>query len=141
MNSMDGRLSALSPYFLALLRIVTALLFVSHGTAKLFGFPDAGMNPPLLSLFGLAGLIEIVGGILIVLGLFTRPAAFILAGEMAVAYLMAHAPQNFHPLLNGGESAVLFCFVFLYLVFAGPGALSLDGMRSASGAPAAQRAG
>lgn len=126
MNSLDSRLAALSPYFLAILRIVTALLFIAHGTGKLLGFPALGFQPPLFSLFGLAGVIEIVGGILLILGLFTRPVAFILSGEMAVAYFMAHAPQNFHPILNQGESAVLFCFVFLYLVFAGPGAWSLD---------------
>jgi len=120
-------LSAYRPHLLAILRIMTALLFLSHGTAKLLGFPDIGMNPPLFSLAGLAGVLEIVGGVLLVLGLFTRPVAFILAGEMAVAYFMAHAPQNFFPVVNQGESAVLFCFIFLYLVTAGPGAWSLDG--------------
>jgi putative oxidoreductase len=120
-------LSAYRPHLLAILRIMTALLFLAHGTAKLLGFPDIGMSVPLFSLFGLAGVIEIVGGVLLVLGLFTRPVAFILAGEMAVAYFMAHAPQGFFPLANQGDSAVLFCFVFLYLVAAGPGAWSLDG--------------
>jgi putative oxidoreductase len=119
-----------APHALALLRIVTALLFIAHGTGKLLGFPDIGFRPELLSLAGLAGVLEIVGGILLVLGLFTRPVAFILSGEMAVAYFMAHAPQGFHPILNGGESAVLFCFVFLYLVFSGPGAWSFDGKRA-----------
>lgn len=127
MTSLTQRLTAFSPYLLAVLRIVTALLFMAHGTGKLLGYPALGFQPPLFSLFGLAGMIEIVGGILLLLGLFTRPVAFILAGEMAVAYFMAHAPQNFHPILNQGESAVLFCFIFLYLVFAGPGAWSLDG--------------
>jgi putative oxidoreductase len=120
-------LSAYRPHLLAILRIMTALLFLSHGTAKLLGFPDIGMSAQLFSLSGLAGVLEIVGGVLLVLGLFTRPVAFILAGEMAVAYFMAHAPQNFFPVLNQGESAVLFCFIFLYLVAAGPGAWSLDG--------------
>ena len=133
MPSLDSRLSALSPQVLAVLRIVTALLFMAHGTAKLFGFPETGMSPPLFSLFGFAAVLEIVGGILIVFGLFTRPAAFILAGEMAVAYFMAHAPQSFFPIVNQGESAVLFCFVFLYLVFAGPGAWSLDNRSAAAG--------
>lgn len=119
-------LSAYRPHLLAILRIVTALLFLAHGTAKLLGFPDIGMTVPLFSLFGLAGVLEIVGGILLVIGLFTRPVAFVLAGEMAVAYFMVHAPQNFFPLVNQGESAVLFCFIFLYLVTAGPGAWSLD---------------
>jgi putative oxidoreductase len=111
-----------APHALALLRIVTALLFIAHGTGKLLGVPDIGFRPELLSLAGLAGVLEIVGGILLVLGLFTRPVAFILSGEMAVAYFMAHAPNGFHPIQNGGESAVLFCFVFLFLVFSGPGA-------------------
>jgi putative oxidoreductase len=120
-------LSAYRPHLLAILRIMTALLFLAHGTAKLLGFPDIGMSVPLISLAGLAGVIEIVGGVLLVLGLFTRPVAFILAGEMAVAYFMAHAPQGFFPLANQGDSAVLFCFIFLYLVAAGPGAWSIDG--------------
>jgi putative oxidoreductase len=128
-----SRLNAYAPQFLALLRIIAALLFIAHGTSKLFGWPSAGMQPPLMSLFGLAAIIEAVGGILLVLGLFTRPVAFILAGEMAVAYFMAHSPKDFFPINNGGEAAVLFCFVFLYLVFSGPGAWSLDGQRRAAG--------
>lgn len=130
MNSPQSRLAPYAPYFLAILRIVTALLFISHGTAKLIGFPSMGFQPPFLSLMGFASIIEITGGILLILGLFTRVAAFVLAGEMAVAYFMAHAPQNFYPLLNQGESAILFCFIFLYLVFAGPGAWSVDGGRA-----------
>ena len=138
---MNDTLSRWSPYVLSVLRIVTALLFIEHGTMKLLGFPPSDFHPALFSLFGVAGMIEIVGGILLVLGLFTRPVAFLLAGEMAIAYFMAHFPQSFFPILNQGESAVLFCFVFLYLVFAGPGALSLDERRravapSASLAPA-----
>lgn len=127
-----SRLNAYAPHFLAILRIVTALLFIAHGTSKLFGWPSAGMQPPLMSLFGLAAILEVAGGILLVVGLFTRPVAFILAGEMAVAYFMAHSPKDFFPVNNGGESAVLFCFVFLYLVFSGPGAWSIDGQRSAT---------
>src|SRR4029453_6168394 len=95
LSSLASRLSAFSPQALAILRGITALLFITHGTGKLFAFPDVGMNPPLFSLCGLAALLEVVGGILIVLGLFTRPVAFILSGEMAVAYFMAHAPQSF----------------------------------------------
>ncbi|MEO8668562.1 MAG: DoxX family protein [Bauldia sp.] len=129
MANLESRLGPHRPQFLSILRIMTALLFLSHGTAKLFGWPDVGFNPPLFSLAGLAGIMEIVGGILLVVGLFTRPVAFILAGEMAVAYFMAHAPKGFFPILNGGESAVLFCFVFLYLVFAGPGTWSIDHQR------------
>ena len=140
MTSFEGRLTSLAPYFLALLRVVAALLFMSHGTMKLLGIPASDFQPPLFSLFGLAGALEIVGGILLVLGLFTRPVAFILSGEMAVAYFMAHAGQSFFPLQNGGESAVLFCFIFLYLVFAGPGALAVDNLRRGAAPPALQRA-
>jgi putative oxidoreductase len=140
-NSFESRLTSLAPWFLALLRVVTALLFISHGTMKLLGFPASEFQPPLFSLFGLAGILEIAGGLLLVLGLFTRPVAFILAGEMAVAYFMAHAGQSFFPLQNGGESAVLFCFVFLYLVFAGPGAAAVDNLRAGGARVAMQRAG
>jgi putative oxidoreductase len=140
-NSFESRLSSLAPWFLALLRVVAALLFMSHGTMKLLGFPASDFQPPLFSLFGLAGILEIAGGLLLVLGLFTRPVAFILAGEMAVAYFVAHAGQSFFPLQNGGESAVLFCFIFLYLVFAGPGAAALDNARGGGVQVAAQRAG
>ena len=126
---MNATLSRWSPYMLSLLRIVAALLFIEHGTMKLFSFPPSEFHPALLSLFGVAGMIEIVGGILLVLGLFTRPVAFLLAGEMAIAYFMAHFPRSFFPILNQGELAILFCFIFLYLVFAGPGAWSLDERR------------
>ncbi|CAG9933295.1 DoxX family protein [Candidatus Nitrotoga arctica] len=117
-----------SPRLLAVLRIVTGLLFLEHGTAKLLGLPHVAMfdGLQLLSLMGLAGVLELGGGLLIVLGLFTRPVAFILSGMMAVAYFMAHAPQAFLPLVNQGELAVLYCFVFLYLFIAGPGAFSID---------------
>ena len=129
---MTARLTALAPYALAILRIVTALLFIEHGTMKLFGFPASDMRPALFSLFGLAAVLETVGGALVLVGLWTRPVAFLLSGEMAVAYWMAHAPQSFFPVLNGGDAAILFCFVFLYLVFAGPGAWSFDGRRAGS---------
>jgi putative oxidoreductase len=128
---MSDRLSAYSPYAFAALRIVVALLFIEHGTMKLFGFPAAmPMQISLFSLMGLAAVIEVVGGLLILLGLFTRPAAFVLSGEMAVAYFLAHAPQSFWPAVNQGEAAILFCFVFLCLVFVGAGAFSVDGMRA-----------
>ena len=119
------------PRALAVLRIVTALLFIAHGTQKLFGFPGGaeGGLPPAFSLFWIGGVIEFAGGLLVLVGLFTRPAAFVLAGEMAAAYWLFHAPKSFYPLLNGGDSAVLFCFVFLYLVVAGAGAWSLDAAR------------
>jgi len=123
---MFDRLSVYAPQALAVLRIVAAILFILHGTAKVIGFPASEMSPPLMSLFGAAGIIEIVAGLLILVGFFTRPAAFIAAGEMAVAYWMAHAPSNLFPSNNGGDAAILFCFVFLYLVFAGPGAWSVN---------------
>jgi len=118
-----------TPYALAALRIVTALIFMAHGTQKLFGFPAAPASglPPAFSLFWIGAILEFGGGLLILLGLFTRPVAFILSGEMAVAYWMFHAPNNIYPLLNGGDAAILYCFVFLLLVFTGPGAWSVDG--------------
>ncbi len=121
-------LSRFSPQLLALLRIFAGLLFLAHGLVKLFGFPE-GAQPgqvPLASLFGVGAVIELVTGTLIVLGLFTRPAAFIAAGQMAVAYWMFHAPSGFLPILNGGELAIIYCFVFLYIAAAGPGAFALD---------------
>ena len=138
MNRLESGLTSLAPWFLALLRVVAALLFMSHGTMKVLGFPASDFQPPLFSIFGIAGIIEIVGGVLLVLGLFTRPVAFILSGMMAVAYFMAHAGQAFVPAQNGGEPAVLFCFIFLYLVFAGPGAVAIDNLRSGLSRPALQ---
>jgi putative oxidoreductase len=123
----ENSLSAWSPHALAALRIMSALLLMGHGTMKLFAFPaPMPMEIDLFSLMGLAGVLEVFGGAVLVLGLFTRPVAFVLSGFMAVAYFMAHASQGFYPALNGGDAAVLFSFVFLYLVFAGPGAWSLD---------------
>jgi putative oxidoreductase len=121
------------PRALAILRIVTAYLFMAHGTAKLFGMPYQKMfdGLQLMSLVGVAGVLEVFGGLLILIGLFTRPVAFLLSGFMAVAYFMAHASQGYVllPLLNGGELSVLYCFVFLYFVFAGAGAWSVDAVR------------
>ena len=125
--------SAWAPRLLSVFRIVIGLLFLTHGLVKLFGFP-AGAQPgqvPLLTLFGIGAVIELVGGIAIVLGLFTRPVAFLLSGEMAVAYFMVHAPQGFYPVLNGGELAILYCFGFLYFAAAGAGPWSLDAKRGA----------
>lgn len=117
-----------APYALAALRIVTALIFIAHGTQKLFGFPAPSGSglPPVMSLLWVGAVLELVGGALILIGLFTRPVAFVLSGEMAVAYWMFHAPRNFYPVLNGGDASILYCFVFLLLVFTGPGALALD---------------
>ena len=132
---MFDRLAPYSPYALAVLRIVTALIFLEHGTQKLFGFPPSGMPmgegglPPLM-LAG--GIIELVAGLLILVGFQTRLAAFIASGEMAVAYWMMHAPNSPFPANNGGDAAILYCFVFLYLVFAGPGAWSIDRDRRAT---------
>lgn len=128
----ETSLSAWSPRALSVLRIVTALVFMVHGTIKVLGFPE-GAQPgqqELLTLFGIGGLLELVGGLLILIGLFTRPVAFVLAGEMAVAYFMFHAPSSLYPAVNSGDAAILFCFIFLYLVFAGPGLWSLDAMRA-----------
>jgi putative oxidoreductase len=121
-------LTAWSPRVLSVLRLITALLFLEHGLMKLFHFPapQPGVTDPLPTILMAAAAIEVVGGSLIALGLFTRLAALVCSGQMAVAYFMAHAPQGFYPALNMGEPAVLYCFVFLYLVFAGPGPWSLD---------------
>ena len=116
-----------APRMLSLLRIVAALIFMEHGTQKLLGFPPSdNPGPALFSLLGLAGVLELVGGLLLLLGLFTRPVAFVLSGQMAFAYWIAHAPQSFFPALNGGDAAILYCFAFLYLAVAGGGAWSLD---------------
>jgi putative oxidoreductase len=130
---MTSRISGVNiarfaPHALALLRIVAAALFLAHGLVKLVGFP-AGAPPgvqPLVTLLGLAAVVETVTAPLMILGLFTRSAALIASGEMAVAYWLYHAPHSFYPVVNGGDAAILFCFVFLYLAAAGPGVLSLD---------------
>ena len=123
---------------LSIFRIMTGLLFLEHGTNKLFNFPMTPNHTPynIATLVpGAQGLIEVIGGILIVLGLFTRPVAFILAGDMAVAYFMSHAPRNFFPLVNNGEAAILYCFAFLYMWVAGAGAWSLDRLWTRESAP------
>ncbi len=127
---MFNQFSAYRPQALAALRIMTALLLIEHGTQKFFNFPPAEQPfGDLMNLIGLAGVLEIVGGLLILVGLFTRPVAFVLCGFTAVAYFMAHAPQSFFPINNSGDAAVLFCFIFLYLTAAGPGAFALDNRR------------
>ena len=124
MTSLYASLEKGRPYILSVLRIVVALLFIEHGLQKYFGFPSAG--PPMRALLYVQGVIEIVGGILLLIGAYTRVVAFILAGDMAVAYFMAHFPRSFFPAVNGGDAAVLFCFVFFYIFFAGGGVWSLD---------------
>jgi len=123
--------AAWTPRILGILRIVTGFLFLQHGMAKLFGVPHIAMfdGLQLFSLLGLAGVLELVGGLLLLVGLFTRPTAFVLSGQMAVAYFMAHAPKGFLPILNQGELAVVYCFVFLFLAVAGAGAFSIDAGR------------
>jgi putative oxidoreductase len=137
MAELDSFKAKWAPRLLSVLRIVAAFLLMAHGAQKLFGVPapppQPGAPPPppppgLFSLMGLAGVLEFFGGLLLLLGLFTRPVAFILSGMLAVAYFMVHAPGGFWPILNKGELAVLYCFVFLYLAAAGGGAWSLDNL-------------
>ncbi len=116
------------PYVLSILRIMLGLLFLEHGMSKVFGFPPHGHMPVFPETEWFAGRIELIGGALVAVGLLTRLAAFIVSGEMAFAYFISHAPRSFFPLLNGGEAAILFCFVFLYLVLAGAGPISLDAL-------------
>ncbi len=130
MNS--DTLTSWAPRMLSMLRIVAALIFMVHGTHKILGIPPIEQAPPIASLAGIAGILELFGGALLVIGLFTRPVAFILSGLMAAAYFIAHAPRSFFPVENGGDAAILYCFVFLYLVFAGPGPWSVDAVRAAS---------
>jgi putative oxidoreductase len=121
-----------APRLLSILRIVAALIFLEHGTQKLFGFPPraSGMGPEVFSLLWFAAVLELAGGLLLLVGLWTRPVAFILSGEMAFAYFIGHAPRNVFPALNGGDAAILYCFVFLYMAAAGGGAWSLDHTRT-----------
>jgi putative oxidoreductase len=124
---MYRALSNLAPHILSILRIVAGLLFLQHGLVKLFAFPMPFPNPPAVgTLIWYQGLIEVIGGPLLILGLLTRPVAFILAGDMAFAYFMGHAPRSFYPIQNGGNLAILYSFVFFYLVFSGPGRWSID---------------
>lgn len=132
----DPFMSHLAPYrphLLSILRIVTALLFLEHATVKLFGFTvtDAP-SAAALTFFWWIGVLELVGSVLLVIGWWTRLAAFVLSGEMAVAYFMAHAPHSFFPIQNGGEAAILFCFIFLYIAAAGPGAWAIDSRAKSS---------
>jgi putative oxidoreductase len=126
--NLDAIAAAWAPRLLSVLRIMAGLLLMQHGTAKHLKFPFVQnmANLPSMSLPGIAGILELVGGVLLVIGLFTRTTAFILSGMTAVAYFIAHAPRGFYPILNGGELAALYCFAFLYLAAAGPGPWSLD---------------
>jgi putative oxidoreductase len=124
MNALYARMETLRPYVLSILRIVIGLLFLEHGLSKVFGFPTPG--PALNSLLILAAFLETVGALLFLVGAYTRIVAFILSGEMAFAYFMAHAPRAFFPLANGGQLAIVFCFLFLYFAFAGGGPWSVD---------------
>jgi putative oxidoreductase len=129
---MQTTRSGAAPRFLGLMRIIAGLLFVEHGMSKLFGWPHVALFDHLqyFSLIGLAGVIELVGGVLLTIGLFTRAVAFVVSGEMAFAYFLRHLPQSFFPDQNNGEAAILFCFLFFYFFLVGPGAYSIDGTRA-----------
>jgi putative oxidoreductase len=132
-SKLTERWSVWAPYLLSVLRMVAAFLFMQYGATKLFGYPAAimtgGRTAPLASLFGIAGALETAGGALLLVGLFTRPVAFLLSGEMAVAYFTGHAGQGFWPVLNGGVPAILFAFVWIYISAVGAGPWSIDALR------------
>lgn len=128
-----AQLDRFVPYVLSLLRIMAGLMFLEHGLSKLIGFPPHGPIHHFPEMEFFAALVEVAGGTLVALGLFTRQAAFIMSGEMAIGYFLVHAPRSFFPLINGGDGAVLYCFIFFYLFFAGPGPLSLDALRRGRG--------
>ena len=133
MNLFDPARERWTDLFLSILRVVAALILMQHGSQKLFHFPPSGAPGPvaplvLMSQTGLAGVLEFFGGLMLLLGFFTRPVAFVLSGEMAVAYFQVHFPRAFLPIVNRGELAVILCFVFLYLAFAGAGSWSVDGV-------------
>jgi putative oxidoreductase len=126
MNAFYARLETWRPYILSILRVVVGLLFLQHGLSKVFNFPAPSPVPSLSGLLVLAAFLETVGALLFLVGAYTRVVAFILSGEMAFAYFMAHAPRSVYPIVNGGELAVIFCFIFLYFAFAGGGPWSVD---------------
>lgn len=127
---MERFIGNYSPHLFAILRIVAGLMYAMHGSQKLFGWPGDGNTVELVSLMGLAGIIEFFGGLMIAFGVFASWAAFIASGQMAVAYFMAHAPQGWNPLMNEGEKAVLYCFLFLYIAAHGAGIWSVDAARN-----------
>jgi putative oxidoreductase len=124
----NSGLSRFNPYLLSVLRLVAACVYVAHGTQKMFGVPGHPFHAPVFAatMMGAAGVLETIGGSLLLLGLFTRPVAFVLSGQMAVAYFTQHLPNGSWPILNGGELAVLFCFLWLFFCVAGPGPISID---------------
>lgn len=126
MNALYTRMETWRPYILSILRIVIGLLFLQHGLSKVFNFPAPSPVPSLTGLLLLAAFLETVGALLFLVGAYTRIVAFILSGEMALGYFMVHAPQSFYPLVNKGELAVIYCFIFLYFAFAGGGPWSVD---------------
>ena len=139
MANLSSTHAAWTPRVLSILRIAAAFMFLAHGAQKLFGFlaPPGSPSPAMFSQIWVGGVIELFGGLLLLLGLFTRPVAFVLSGEAAFAYFIGHAPRNFFPALNGGDAAILYCFMFLYLAAAGPGPWSLDAARERRGGPLA----
>jgi putative oxidoreductase len=126
---MEGKLQRFRPYVLSLLRVISALVLFSYGTQKILGFPTADKVPPAYSLSWTAGMLELIVGFALLIGFYSRAAAFVLSGLMAFAYFLSHFPRGFYPAQNGGVAAILFCFIFLYLAVSGPGPFSVDAVR------------